>query len=175
MLDTNVLISAIVFPNDRMNSLIYKATLDHQLVLFSYTIDELLDVVKRKFSAKVKDANLFLARLPYELVYSPIEQNHDLFNIRDEDDYSVLYSAIIEDVDLCVTVMMILMAWKLINQRLSLRLNLLKNINSGLIKNDETIFIRKMGHSKYYKNRQEETNGTLYTPYMTKPPILCYK
>jgi len=103
MLDTNVLISAIIFPNNRMNSLINKATLDHQLVLSSYIIDELLDVIKRKFPAKVKDVDLFLARLPYELVYSPREQNHVLFNIRDEDDYPILYSAIIEDVDLFVT------------------------------------------------------------------------
>jgi len=48
MLDTNVLISAIVFPNDKINSLIYKATIDYQLVLSSYIIDELFDVIKRK-------------------------------------------------------------------------------------------------------------------------------
>jgi len=103
MLDTNVLISAIIFPNERMNSLIYKAALDHQLVLSSYIIDELLDVVKRKFPAKAKDADLFLARLPYELVYSPRELNNDFFSIRDGDDYPILYSAIIEGVDLFVT------------------------------------------------------------------------
>jgi len=103
MFDTNVLISAIIFPNERMNSLIYKATLDHQLVLSSYIIDELLDVIKRKFPAKVKDVDLFLSRLPYELVYSPREQSHGFFNIRDEDDYPILYAAIIEDVDLFVT------------------------------------------------------------------------
>jgi predicted nucleic acid-binding protein len=103
MLDTNVLILAIIFPNDRMNSLIYKATLDHHLVLSSYIIDELIDVIKRKFPVKVKDVDLFLARLPYELVYSPIEHNHVFFNIRDKDDYQILYSAIIENVDLFVT------------------------------------------------------------------------
>jgi predicted nucleic acid-binding protein len=55
MLDTNVLISAVIFPNDRMNTLIYKAALSHQLVLSSYIIDELLEVTERKFPAKVKD------------------------------------------------------------------------------------------------------------------------
>lgn len=103
MLDTNVLISAIVFPNSRMDSLIYKATLDYQLVLSSYIIDELLDVIKRKFPKKVKDVDLFLTRLPYELVYTPRELNQDFFNIRDTDDYPVLYSAVIEDVDLFIT------------------------------------------------------------------------
>jgi putative PIN family toxin of toxin-antitoxin system len=103
MLDTNVLISAIVFPNERMDSLIYKAVLDHQLVLSSYIIDELIDVTKRKFPQKIKDVDLFLTRLPYELVYTPREQSYDFFHIRDLDDYPVLYSAIIEDVDLFVT------------------------------------------------------------------------
>jgi putative PIN family toxin of toxin-antitoxin system len=103
MLDTNVLISAIIFPNERMDSLIYKAALDHQLVLSSYIIDELLDVTMRKFPKKIKDVDLFLTRLPYELVYTPREQNHEFFNIRDMNDYPVLYSAIIEDVDLFVT------------------------------------------------------------------------
>jgi predicted nucleic acid-binding protein len=103
MLDTNVLISAIVFPNDRMNSLIYKAALDHQLVLSSYIIDELLEVTERKFPVRIKDVDLFLTRLPYELVYTPKERKLDLFTIRDIDDYPVLYSAIVEDVDLFVT------------------------------------------------------------------------
>ncbi|MDR1802415.1 MAG: PIN domain-containing protein [Treponema sp.] len=103
MLDTNVLVSAIVFLNDRMNTLIYKAVLDHQLILSSYVIEELLDVTKRKFPDKIKDVDLFLTRLPYELVYAPREQDHEFFKIRDIDDYPVLYSAIIEDVDLFVT------------------------------------------------------------------------
>ena len=103
MLDTNVLVSAIIFPNERMDSLIFKATLDHQLVLSSCIIDELIDVTKRKFSNKVKDIDLFLTRFPFELVYTPKKQNLKLFNIRDVDDYPVLYSAIIENVDLFVT------------------------------------------------------------------------
>jgi len=103
MLDTNVLISAIVFPNDRMDSLIFKASLDHQLVLSSYIVDELLRITEKKFPSKVKDIDLFLTRLPYELVYTPKERKLDLFTIRDIDDYPVLYSAIVEDVDLFVT------------------------------------------------------------------------
>jgi len=103
MLDTNVLVSAIIFPNERMDSLICKAILDHQLVLSSYIIDELIGVTKHKFSQKIKDVDLFLTRVPYELVYTPIEQTYDFFNIRDIDDYPILYSAITEDVDLFVT------------------------------------------------------------------------
>jgi predicted nucleic acid-binding protein len=57
----------------------------------------------RKFPEKIKDVDLFLTRLPYELVYTPIEQNSGFFNIRDINDYPVLYSAIIEDVELFIT------------------------------------------------------------------------
>jgi len=103
MLDTNVLISAIVFPNDRMDRLIFKASLEHQLVISSYIVDELLRVTEKKFPSKVKDIDLFLTRLPYELVYTPKEQKLDLFTIRDLDDYQVLYSAIVENVDIFVT------------------------------------------------------------------------
>jgi putative PIN family toxin of toxin-antitoxin system len=103
MLDTNVLISAVVFPNARMDALIYKAALDNRLVLCSYIVEELLEVTRRKFPAKVEDIDRFLARLPYELVYTPEEPPDDLFTIRDADDYPALYTAIIENVDIFVT------------------------------------------------------------------------
>ncbi|MCL2705272.1 MAG: PIN domain-containing protein [Spirochaetaceae bacterium] len=103
MLDTNVLVSVIVFPNDRMDSLICKATLEHQLVISYYIVDELIEVTKRKFPDKIKDIDLFLTRIPYELVHTSAEQNSILFNIRDVDDYMVLYSAVIADVDIFVT------------------------------------------------------------------------
>jgi len=103
MLDTNVLVSAIIFPNERMDSLIYKAALEHHLVLSSYSIGELLDVTKRKFPKKVKDIDIFLTRLPYELVYTPQELNDELFYIRDVKDYPVFYSAMIGGVDIFVT------------------------------------------------------------------------
>jgi predicted nucleic acid-binding protein len=86
-----------------MDTLIYKATIKHQLVLSSYIIDELFDVVERKFPDKIKNIDIFLTRLPYELVYTPKELNTKLFNIDDIDDYPVLYSAITEDVDLLIT------------------------------------------------------------------------
>ncbi|GMO48489.1 MAG: hypothetical protein Pg6C_11050 [Treponemataceae bacterium] len=103
MLDTNVLISAVVFPNARMDALIYKAALDNQLVLCSYIVEELLEVTRRKFPAKVEDIDRFLDRLPYELVYTPEEPPDDLFTIRDADDYPALYTAIVENVDVFVT------------------------------------------------------------------------
>ena len=102
MLDTNVLISMFVFKS--FNSVIDKITQKHSIVLCSYVIDELHEVIERKFPDKQKNIERFLMKLPFELVYTPktIEE-HDLFTIRDADDEKVLYSAIIADVDILLT------------------------------------------------------------------------
>ena len=103
MIDTNVLISALLFPNERMNALIYAITQKHQLVLSSYVVEELLAVTRRKFPQKTGIVDTLLSALPYELAYTPQEMEAGLFEIRDEKDYPVLYSAITEDVDILIT------------------------------------------------------------------------
>ena len=103
MIDTNVLILALLFPSQQMNKLIYIITTEHQLVLSSYVVDELLNVTRRKFESKIEAVDLLLSQLPYELVYTPKQPKPGLFEIRDEKDYPVLYSAIIEGVDVFIT------------------------------------------------------------------------
>jgi predicted nucleic acid-binding protein len=103
MVDTNILFSAMFFPDGRMNGLIKKAAVESRLVLSSYVIDELFDVIRRKFPDQEKAADTFLSRIPYELVYTPKQPPPGLFEIRDPDDYAVLYSAITEDVDIFIT------------------------------------------------------------------------
>jgi len=44
MLDTNVLVSALLFPGQKMNALMEKVTTDHHLVLSSYIVDELFEI-----------------------------------------------------------------------------------------------------------------------------------
>ena len=103
MIDTNVLISALLFPSHDMSTLIYKITTEHQLVLSFYVINELLNVTQRKFKSKTEVIDLLLSQLPYELVYTPKQPKQGLFEIRDEKDYPVLYSAIIEGIDVFIT------------------------------------------------------------------------
>jgi len=86
-----------------MNTLIYKITTEHQLVLSSYVVEELLNVVRRKFKSKLAAVDLLLSQFPYELVYTPAQPKPGLFDIRDEKDYPVLYSAVAEDVDVFIT------------------------------------------------------------------------
>ena len=49
MLDTNVLVSLLLFPNPQINEMIENIFAEHQLVLSSFIADELKEVVKRKF------------------------------------------------------------------------------------------------------------------------------
>ena len=102
MIDTNVLLSALLFPGPRMTKLMYNVTTKYHLVLSSYIIDELMDVIRRKFPGKVEIIDLLLSQLPYELVYTPMKPKQGLFEIRDIKDYPVLYSAITEDVDVFI-------------------------------------------------------------------------
>lgn len=103
MLDTNILLSAMLFPGERMDALMHKASVENHLVISSYVLDEFFDVIRRKFPSQERTADRFFQRVPYELVYTPKEPELGLFVIRDPDDYAVLYSALVEDVDIFVT------------------------------------------------------------------------
>lgn len=75
----------------------------HQLVLSSYVVDELKSVVKRKFPKRELAINKLLMMMSFEYVYTPSEIERNLFEIRDVKDYPVLYTAMVEDVDILIT------------------------------------------------------------------------
>lgn len=77
--------------------------MEHQLVLSSYIVEELKDVIRRKFVSKAGVVDTLLAKMNYEYVYTPDIVDETLFKIRDVKDYPVLYTAIMEDVDILVT------------------------------------------------------------------------
>ena len=103
MVDTNVLISLLVFSSKKMDQMMECIFVEHQLVLSSYIVEELKDVVKRKFPSKIAVVDILLAKISYEYVYTPDIMDETLFEIRDIKDYPILYSAILEDVDIFVT------------------------------------------------------------------------
>ena len=103
MVDTNVLISLLVFSSNKMNNMMECIFTEHQLVLSSYIVEELKDVVRRKFVGKAGVVDTLLARMNYEYVYTPDILDDTLFEIRDVKDYPILYTAILEDVDILVT------------------------------------------------------------------------
>lgn len=103
MLDTNILVSAFVFKSKKMNELIYKLSVEHEIVICSYTIEELKELVDTKFKVTQKDLDEFLKDFPFILVYSPTTVENKLFKIRDKNDYIILHTAIIENVDVFIT------------------------------------------------------------------------
>lgn len=103
MVDTNVLISLLVLSSKKMNRMMECIFMAHQLVLSSYIVEELKDVVRRKFAGKVGAVDTLLAKMNYENVYTPDILDEILFEIRDVKDYPVLYIAMLEDVDILVT------------------------------------------------------------------------
>lgn len=76
---------------------------EHQMVLCSFVVDELKAVITRKFPQKIKVIDRLLVQMSYDFVYTPEEMETGLFQIRDTKDYPVLYTAIIEDVDILIT------------------------------------------------------------------------
>ena len=103
MLDTNVLISILFFPSKKFMQMLQYITQEHQLVLSSFVTDELIAVAEKKFPSKKKVIDKFLTELSYEFVYTPKTFEKGLFEIRDIDDYPVLYTAIIENIDIFIT------------------------------------------------------------------------
>ena len=103
MLDTNILISSFIFKSKKINELIDELSKNHEIVICSYTIDELKELIDRKFKVDVMYLDEFLRDFPYDLVYSPTNIEKRLFKIRDDDDYIILHTAIIENVDIFIT------------------------------------------------------------------------
>ena len=75
----------------------------HKLVLSSYVLNELSDVVMQKFPKRKEAFKKFLAAIPYEIFVTPQDMDMDLFEIRDTMDYPVLYSAIVAKADVLIT------------------------------------------------------------------------
>jgi predicted nucleic acid-binding protein len=102
MVDTNVLFSALLFPSPNMTSIFDEIALNHKLVICSYVLEELHGATAEKFPDKVANVERLLSKMSYELVYTPKIIDESLFEIRDMDDYPVLYTAIMEDVDILI-------------------------------------------------------------------------
>ncbi|MDR2726815.1 MAG: putative toxin-antitoxin system toxin component, PIN family [Deltaproteobacteria bacterium] len=104
MLDTNVLVSAFIFKGQTISKMVDILTDNHSLVLSSYVLDELKEVIKDKFPTKYVELDIFLTNLPFEYIYTPdILDNTKYPVLRDSDDLPVLVSSIMADVDILLT------------------------------------------------------------------------
>ena len=100
LIDTNVLFSALVFPNSKpAEALLYIAD-NHNIVLCEQNLREIREVLQRKAPKYLPAAETLLTELSYELIPSMYQIEKIM---RDETDQPILNAAILHDVDIILT------------------------------------------------------------------------
>lgn len=99
LVDTNVLIPAFVFRASTPAEALGLVLAAHRLVLTQWVLDELHDVVQRKWPARQPALETFLDGIDYELA----EPGGPSVPISDPDDQPILDAAVAAAVDVIVT------------------------------------------------------------------------
>jgi len=103
MVDTNIIISAILYPQSIISKILKHIVSYNKLILSHYTIDEIHKVFKKKFPHQINEMEKFLGELPYE-IFIITEINKAKFpKIRDIDDMPILANAIESKADILIT------------------------------------------------------------------------
>jgi putative PIN family toxin of toxin-antitoxin system len=104
MVDTNILVSAALFPNGSVSAMLKEIMSRHDLCVCTFSLEELFIVFGRKFKHKMGDWDEFLRELSFDLVYSPLKiEKTRIPPVRDEKDYPILASAMDADIDVLVS------------------------------------------------------------------------
>ena len=106
MLDTNILISAVLFPRGKTSKSLQKALLPpFHPVISDYVLDEFRRKFTEKFSDNCEEMEQFLSGFLelVELVRTPEMEDADEVLIRDPKDRPILRAAIDSQVDLFLT------------------------------------------------------------------------
>ena len=100
LVDTNILCSALLFPNSKPTQALMHVAEYHDMVLCDRNIVEIRDILRRKAPKYLPDAEVLLAELSYELIPAV---DHAEKLIRDAKDQPILNAAIVADVDIILT------------------------------------------------------------------------
>jgi len=103
MVDTNIIISASIFPNSTIGNVFAHIINNHELVLCKYILKEIEIVFYKKFSDRIKYLKKFIKDLKYELLKFEITDFNQYPRIRDINDIPVLAYAIESKVDILLT------------------------------------------------------------------------
>ncbi|MDR3072194.1 MAG: putative toxin-antitoxin system toxin component, PIN family [Clostridiales Family XIII bacterium] len=98
--DTNILISALFYPDSRPAQALIHIAKNHTLVLTDYNLAEFRRIAETKFHATSPVIEVFLTELAYEFIIAP-----DLPQrlIADAKDAPILNAAIASDVDIIIS------------------------------------------------------------------------
>jgi len=103
-IDTNILISSILFPKGKVAAVFQHILEVHDLIISSYTIAECEKVFEKKFPDKKEDLNIFIKNISYEYYETPNIIDYKKYpEIRDKNDLPILVSAILSDADILIT------------------------------------------------------------------------
>ena len=100
LVDTNILISALLFPKSKPAKALIYVSEEHEMVLCDQNLNEFREVLRRKAPRVLPDAQVLLNELSYELI--PAAYNAEKL-IRDAKDQPILNAAIVADVDVILT------------------------------------------------------------------------
>jgi len=100
LVDTNILISALLYPDSTPAKALFQVAKDHEMILTDYNIAEFRRIASTKFHMVLPDIELFLAKLDFSLVLAPHAPQK---LITDPKDAPILNAAIIEDVDIIIS------------------------------------------------------------------------
>ena len=106
MLDTNIIISAALFPNGRTAKAFYKALMPpYRPIVCDYVVDELHRKFREKFPNRLTELEAFLynALSFIELVPTPELKSKEESKIRDPKDRPILRAALDAHADLFLT------------------------------------------------------------------------
>jgi putative PIN family toxin of toxin-antitoxin system len=108
MPDTNILVSAALFPNSVTAAAYMKAVAPpHKSVVCDYAMEELRRVFNEKFPRRIPDYEKFVSimALTVEIVYTPPEEEQakDEGKVRDAKDRPILRAALAAKVDVLIT------------------------------------------------------------------------
>ena len=100
MIDTNVLISALLFPGSSPAMALLKAADRCQLFLSDHIIAEFLEIVNRKRPDLSTAAEVFLEQLSYGTVAGSPETSRSICDVKDQ---PILDAAIVGDIDIIIS------------------------------------------------------------------------
>jgi len=100
MIDTNVVISALLKQGSVPDIVLFDVCENHELVLCDRIISEIHEVAKRRFPQRAEVLDDLFAKLRYELVPEPKTGE---IQIKDAKDQPILNAAITSKVDVLIT------------------------------------------------------------------------
>ena len=90
--DTNIVISALLFPNGKVAKVFSHLLEKHNVIISSYTREECVEVFEKKFPVKMKQLEIFFDGINFEEFKSPEKIDEKKYpKIRDKKIYLFLF------------------------------------------------------------------------------------